>query len=90
MGKLVCLLVVAQLINSAAGAHSWYPKECCSDNDCRPVPCAELTKINLGLMWRRSVIFNDTQTRDSLDQFCHAASSLMPVSICRSASLFRW
>ena len=71
MGKLVCLLVVAQLINSAAGAHSWYPKECCSDNDCRPVPCAELTKINLGLMWRRSVIFNDTQTRDSLDQFCH-------------------
>jgi hypothetical protein len=55
---------VAQLINSAAGAHSWYPKECCSDNDCRPVPCAELTKINLGLMWRRSVIFDDTQTRD--------------------------
>jgi hypothetical protein len=47
MAKLVCLLVVAQLINSAAGAHSWYPKECCSDNDCRPVPCAELTKINL-------------------------------------------
>ena len=71
MGKLVCLLVVAQLISSAAGAHSWYPKECCSDNDCRPVPCAELTKINLGLMWRGLVIFNDMQTRDSRDEFCH-------------------
>jgi hypothetical protein len=71
MKTFACLLTVAQLIVSPAGAHSWYPKECCSGNDCRPVPCAELTKINLGLMWRRSVIFNDTQTRDSLDQFCH-------------------
>jgi hypothetical protein len=37
----------------------------------RPVPCAELTKTTLGLMWRGLIIFNDMQTRDSLDQLCH-------------------
>ena len=71
MMQFVCLLTLSQLIVSPAAAHSWYPKECCSDNDCRPVSCAELTKINLGLTWRRSVNFNDMQTRDSRDQFCH-------------------
>ena len=71
MKMFCCLLTMAQLIVSPACAHSWYPKQCCSDNDCRAVPCAELTKINLGLMWRGSVIFDDTQTRDSRDQFCH-------------------
>ena len=68
---LVCLLVLAQLMVRAADAHSWYPRECCSENDCRPVPCSELTRTNLGLMWRGVVIFNEMQTRDSLDQLCH-------------------
>jgi hypothetical protein len=35
------------------------------------VPCAELTNTNLGLMWRGLVIFNEMQTRDSLDSLCH-------------------
>ncbi len=26
---------------SAAEAHSWYPWECCSENDCAPIPLAE-------------------------------------------------
>ena len=72
MPKLVCLLAAAlMLVSGAATAHSWYPKECCHDNDCRPVPCAELTVTNLGLMWRSVVIFNEIQTRDSPDQLCH-------------------
>jgi hypothetical protein len=71
MQKLLYLLVVAQLIVGTASAHSWYPKECCNDNDCRPVPCADLAKTHLGLTWRGLVIFNEMQTRDSLDQFCH-------------------
>jgi hypothetical protein len=78
MSRLVCLLIVAQLIVSAADAHSWYPKECCSDNDCRPVPCAELTKTNLGLMWRGLVFFNEMQTHDSLDQLCHVCVKSHP------------
>ena len=63
MPKLVCLLAAAlMMVSGAATAHSWYPKECCHDNDCRPVPCAELTATNLGLMWRSVVIFNEIQT----------------------------
>ena len=27
--------------SSAAEAHSWYPGECCSDNDCAPIPLVE-------------------------------------------------
>jgi hypothetical protein len=71
MKKLGCLVVVAQLITSAAGAHSWYPKECCSDNDCRPVPCAELIKGKQGLNWRGRVIFGEMQIHASLDDLCH-------------------
>jgi hypothetical protein len=72
MRKLVCLLVAAQFFFiSPAGAHSWYPEECCHDNDCRQVPCVELTKTLRGLMWRGLVIFKDTQAHDSQDQFCH-------------------
>jgi hypothetical protein len=69
MKQFICLLTLSQLIVSPAAAHSWYPKECCSDNDCRPVPCGELT--HLGLMWRGLVIFTHMQTRDSRDQLCH-------------------
>ena len=43
---------VAQLIVSPAGAHSWYPKECCHNDDCHPVPCGELTTTRYGLSWK--------------------------------------
>src|ERR1700759_30239 len=71
MRKLGCLLVVAQLITNAADAHSWYPKECCSDHDCQPVPCAELTKGKEGLNWRDRVTFSQLQIHDSPDDQCH-------------------
>jgi hypothetical protein len=71
MKKLWCLLVVTQLFASAAGAHSWYPEECCNDHDCRPVPCAELVKGKQGLAWLDRVIFNQRQIRESLDDSCH-------------------
>ena len=71
MTKLVTFLALAQLIASAAGAHSWYPKECCSDEDCRPVPCDELIESGYGLTWRGKVFFNERQTHASLDNRCH-------------------
>jgi hypothetical protein len=71
MRKLGCLLVVTQLVASAAGAHSWYPEECCSDHDCRPVPCAELVRGKHGVAWLDRVIFSERQIRDSLDDRCH-------------------
>jgi hypothetical protein len=33
------LLLAATLL-----AHDWYPKECCSDHDCRPVSCTEVVE----------------------------------------------
>jgi hypothetical protein len=87
MGKLFCFVVAAQLVVGVADAHSWYPKECCSDNDCQPVPCAEITRTHLGLKWRDRVFFAEWQTHDSQDQFCHVCvksySGSMPyVPIC--------
>jgi hypothetical protein len=36
------LLVVGALGNSSPSmSHDWYPWECCSDNDCAPIPVAE-------------------------------------------------
>lgn len=70
---MITNLLIAGLVlfSGSACAHSWYPEECCHDDDCRPVPCVELRATSLGLMWRDAVIFNETQTRDSQDQRCH-------------------
>ena len=78
MWKLVCILVIAQMIVTVAAAHSWYPKECCSGNDCQTVPCAELTRSHLGIKWRDLVFFSERQTHDSLDQFCHVCVKSYP------------
>jgi hypothetical protein len=91
MWRRVCILLTAQMIVNVATAHSWYPKECCSDNDCQPVPCAELTRSNLGLKWRELVFFNERQTHDSLDEFCHVCVKSYPgfIAYVRSAFSFR-
>jgi len=31
--------------------HSWYPNECCHENDCKPIPCAELTYKDDDVLW---------------------------------------
>jgi hypothetical protein len=56
------------LLNGAAEAHSWYPKDCCHDHDCQPVPCAELVTTRHGLMWRGLVVFSEPQIKASPDQ----------------------
>jgi hypothetical protein len=74
MLKLAYLLAVLLVINGAAKAHSWYPRDCCHDADCRPVPCAELVATRNGLMWRGAVIFNDQQIKASQDESCHVCA----------------
>jgi hypothetical protein len=43
LNALARLVLVALLLAAArqAAAHSWYPWESCSDNDCAPIPLAE-------------------------------------------------
>jgi hypothetical protein len=62
------------LISSAAYPHSWYPKDCCHEADCRPVPCDELVETRHGIMWRGVVLFNDAQVKASQDRFCHVCA----------------
>src|SRR5262245_21010363 len=73
MPKLVCLLAAAlMLVSGAATAHSWYPKECCHDNDCRPVSCAELKVMTNGdVAWKGVLYFSAPMRRESLDGQCH-------------------
>lgn len=35
-------LALTFLSSSTAHSHAWYPPECCSENDCRPVPRGEV------------------------------------------------
>lgn len=52
--------------------HSWYPIECCSDNDCRPVPCDELQEQADGsVKYRDSLVFSKNQVKVSQDSNCH-------------------
>src|SRR6516162_3972823 len=73
MLKLICLLAAGlMLINGAATAHSWYPRECCSDNDCHPVPRAELVLTPKGdVKWKGVLYFSRRMVRLSLDEQCH-------------------
>src|SRR5215468_9860094 len=34
--------LILMLISLPAEAHDWYPKECCEENHCHPVNCAEI------------------------------------------------
>ena len=50
--------------------HSWYPQECCSDNDCHPVPCAELVETDKGIEWNGKE-FSKDMIKPSQDSKCH-------------------
>ena len=52
-------------------AHSWYPQECCHDNDCHPVPCAELSYRDKDVGWRKHIYFSGPMIRESNDGNCH-------------------
>ncbi len=67
------VIAASLLLSTAAYGHSWYPKDCCHDADCRPVPCGELVETRHGLVWR-GVVFNKTQVKPSQDQFCHVCA----------------
>src|SRR4029077_14564145 len=63
--------MIALLLNvTSADAHSWYPRECCSDQHCFPVPCNELHNSMSGVEWHHRV-FGGREIKTSQDQACH-------------------
>jgi hypothetical protein len=65
----------------AVKAHSWYPQECCSENDCRPVPCEELYEQDDGGIKYNDLTFGDRifskeKIKPSQDRYCHVCIGL--------------
>jgi hypothetical protein len=79
------------LVNGAATAHSWYPHECCSENDCYPVPCAELVLTPEGdVRWKGVLYFRRRMVRLSLDEQCHVCvEEGLGASVLSAAVRFR-
>jgi hypothetical protein len=55
--------------------HSWYPRSCCADKDCHPVPCAEIQFEPDGSMRFGHVYFPPNMVHESRDAYCHVCTS---------------
>jgi hypothetical protein len=70
--------------------HSWYDQDCCSDRDCRPVPCEEISNVAGGWIWRHGgwrIYFDKRNLRVSQDDGCHVCiitddNSVLPRGNC--------
>jgi hypothetical protein len=67
------VLAFTLYINSAYG-HEWYPQHCCSDRDCHPVDCAEITTTPDYYIWH-TLRFPKNASYPSLDGACHVCTS---------------
>lgn len=75
----VLALTLALTFNNpkaAAIAHEWYPKHCCSDQDCHPVDCAEITTSPDYYIWH-GLHFPKNASYPSKDGGCHVCVSGM-------------
>lgn len=80
--RLMGLTIVAALIAAEAQAHKapsgWeYPKNCCNDGDCKPVPCDELVEMPSGsIIWKKEGwTFQKGRVFASGDDECHVCIS---------------
>jgi len=69
-------LVIALSANGAyASGHEWYPSACCSDKDCRPVPCEEISTTH-DYYWWHGLGFPRNASSPSTDGGCHVCVSV--------------
>jgi len=78
------LAIIALLL-----VHSWYGKECCSDGDCHPVPCDQISRDKDGdYIWTRgprdTVMFPKIRMKESQDEACHVCvhNEIAPAGNC--------
>lgn len=65
------IIALVLLSSASASAHDWYPQDCCSGEDCRPVPCEEIRQDEFGYYWK-NLHFTWTMDRGpSPDGGCH-------------------
>lgn len=69
------LALALALAMRGAPAHEWYPKHCCSDQDCHPVDCAEITTLPDYYIWH-GLRFPKNASYPSKDGGCHICASI--------------
>lgn len=75
------ILLAILALTSAAMAHSWYPPDCCSDQDCKPINCIELIETRDGFEFD-GVSFDKKAERASHDRHCHVCISKAGKGLC--------
>lgn len=67
----------------AAQAHDWYDPQCCSGEDCRPVPAEEVIETETG--WKHlpsGIEFRKDQVKPSKDRHFHICVSKYGTPYC--------
>lgn len=74
--KYVYLSLIVLIISTTAVlGHSWYPSDCCSGQDCFPVPCSQLIENGEGNWLWDNLVFLKEKVKPSLDNLCHVCIS---------------
>lgn len=66
LGKLAFVIVILLLLAKAASGHDWYPPNCCSGHDCRPIGEDIVTITDGGFFVKESnetIPFNDPRIK---------------------------
>lgn len=64
-------ILIFLLSTSSVLAHSWYPTECCSDKDCKPIPCESIGEDAKGNLTYNGFTFTKDKEHPSKDSSCH-------------------
>lgn len=78
----IILVIYSLFFPPLALAHSWYPPHCCSDKDCKPVPCEDLLTTTDGGVKYEKYVFTKQQVYPSKDSKCHVCINHYNNPIC--------
>lgn len=85
---IVVLAVVSLLgLTSLAMGHDWYPRDCCSARDCKPVRCEEIIYED-GMMRYGGLVFTKEKQHPSQDSRCHVCARAVPYGLRQPMCIF--
>ena len=77
----VAALALAIALTTRAPAHEWYPQHCCSDQDCHPVDCDEISTSLDYYKWH-GMLFPKNASFPSKDGGCHVCHTISGTPRC--------
>jgi len=69
MIKVIAIFGILTLV------HSWYPPECCSGQDCKPVLCEQIEELSNGSLRYENLEYTRDKVKPSQDKFCHVCAA---------------